>query len=103
MVPRQDDPTRPSYEFELADPDTGELWVDDGAASDRNFFVLLALGILFGVLGVHRFYVGKIWTGLALLFTGGGFGIWWIVDCVMIALGTFRDCDGRRVLPPGRD
>lgn len=48
-----------------------------------------------GALGVHRFYVGKIGTGVLLLLTGGGLGIWWIVDLVIILVGRFRDAEGR--------
>lgn len=51
-----------------------------------------------GVLGVHRFYVGKIGTGILQLLTGGGFGIWWIVDMVLILVGRFRDKWGRLLL-----
>jgi hypothetical protein len=51
-----------------------------------------------GVLGVHRFYVGKIGTGILLLLTGGGLGIWWLVDLVLIIVGRFRDEQGRVLL-----
>lgn len=56
-----------------------------------TFFLCLFLG----VLGVHRFYVGKVGTGLLWLCTGGFFGIGFIVDLCTIALGGFRDKMGR--------
>lgn len=45
---------------------------------------LLWLGTLFGVAGVHRFYLGKKWTGLIYLFTWGLFGIGSVVDLVLM-------------------
>ncbi len=51
-----------------------------------------------GVLGIHRFYVGKVGTGVLQLVTVGGFGIWALVDLVLILVGTFRDKDERLVL-----
>lgn len=44
-----------------------------------------------GVFGVHRFYVGKVGTGIAMIFTLGGLGIWALVDLIMILVGSFRD------------
>ncbi|EWT03324.1 hypothetical protein N865_19090 [Intrasporangium oryzae NRRL B-24470] len=51
-----------------------------------------------GVLGVHRFYVGKIGTGIVFILTGGGLGIWWIVDLILLLTGKFRDKDERLLL-----
>ncbi len=80
--------------------DDDRNWPDeDWDESDRPFLVVLLLCILLGVLGVHRFFVGKIGTGLLLLFTGGGFGVWWIVDLVLIATGNFRDREGLYIRP----
>lgn len=62
--------------------------------SPKSWTAALVLCILLGVLGVHRFYVGKIGTGLLWLFTGGMFGIGWIVDLVLIATGNFTDGQG---------
>jgi len=45
----------------------------------------------FGILGVHRFYVGKVGTGLVMLFTLGGLGIWALIDFIWILVGTFKD------------
>ena len=42
---------------------------------------------------MHRFYVGKVGTGIAMIFTLGGFGIWVLVDFIMICTGSFRDID----------
>jgi len=42
--------------------------------------------------------VRKIGTGILLLVTGGGFGIWWIIDLVLILIGAFRDKEGRLIL-----
>ena len=55
--------------------------------SDKDFLATLLLCLFVGVLGVHRFYVGKIGTGLLWLFTGGLFGIGWIVDLIFIITG----------------
>jgi hypothetical protein len=44
---------------------------------------------------VDRFYLGKIGTGIAKLLTGGGFGIWAIVDLIIVLTGNARDKDGR--------
>ena len=74
--------------------------------SDRSRGVALALAVPLGCLGVHRFYVGKVGTGILMLLTGGGAGIWWIVDVVNVASGAFHDREGRRVLEwgiPGAD
>ena len=59
--------------------------------SDRSKIVALVLCIFLGVMGVHRFYVGKIGTGILYLFTGGFCGIGWLVDVISIATGSFRD------------
>ena len=53
------------------------------------------LCIFIGFWGVHRFYVGKIGTGILMLFTFGGFGIWWLIDLIIIATGSFHDKEGR--------
>ena len=67
--------------------------------SDRNFALTLLLCVFLGVLGVHRFYVGKIGTGILMLLTGALGGIWWFVDIIMIARGRFQDREGFFVRP----
>ena len=46
-----------------------------------------------GVIGIHRFYVGKVGTGVAQIFTLGGLGIWALIDFIMILVGSFRDSE----------
>ena len=62
--------------------------------SDRSWVVTLLLAIF---LPVHRFYVGKIFTGILFIITAGGFGIWYVVDIIMILLDQFTDKEGRKL------
>ncbi|MEO8200538.1 MAG: TM2 domain-containing protein [Gemmatimonadota bacterium] len=65
--------------------------------SDKSRGVALALAILLGVFGVHRFYAGKIGTGLLQLVTLGGLGVWYLYDVILVASGSFTDAEGRRI------
>ena len=66
--------------------------------SERSRLAALLLCVLLGWLGAHRFYVGKIGSGLLWLFTIGLLGIGVIFDLVLIATGEFRDQRGRRLV-----
>mgnify|MGYP001217497953 CR=1 FL=1 len=66
-------------------------------SSDKSRAVTLILGLTLGVFGAHRFYAGKIGTGLLMLVTVGGCGIWYLVDNIMIATGGFRDAGGKLI------
>ena len=63
--------------------------------SDKSRLAAALLCWFVGVLGVHRFYVGKVGTGVAMLLTCGGLGVWALIDLIVILLGSFRDQDGR--------
>jgi TM2 domain-containing membrane protein YozV len=52
---------------------------------DKKWIVALILSILVGGLGVDRFYMGYIGTGILKLITFGGLGIWWLIDLILIA------------------
>lgn len=59
--------------------------------STKSKGVAAALCFCFGLLGVHRFYVGKIGTGILYALTGGIFGIGAIFDFIIILCGSFKD------------
>lgn len=63
----------------------------------KSRLIALLLCVFVGGLGIHRFYVGKIGTGVLWLLTAGCFGIGALVDLIMIACGTFTDSDGKPV------
>lgn len=50
-----------------------------------NWVLTLVMSIIFGSLGVDRFIMGKIGTGILKLITLGGFGIWWLIDVILVA------------------
>lgn len=50
-----------------------------------NWVVTLILSIFFGTLGVDRFMMGQVGWGILKLITWGGFGIWWLIDVILIA------------------
>ena len=59
--------------------------IDAINTSPNDWVVCFILVIFLGFWGVHRFYVRKIGTGILMIFTFGGFGIWWFIDLILIA------------------
>ena len=68
--------------------------VNPEPVSPKSWLTTLLLSLLLGGLGVHRFYVGKIGTGILMLLTCGGLGIWALIDLIMVIVGSFKDSDG---------
>lgn len=62
--------------------------------SSRKILPALLLCFFFGVFGTHRFYVGKVGTGLLQMLTLGGLFFWVLLDMIVIISGHFRDVDG---------
>lgn len=62
--------------------------------SSKSKGVAALLCFFLGYLGIHRFYAGKIGTGLVWLFTGGLCGVGAIIDFIIILCGNFKDGNG---------
>lgn len=75
----------------------GTGFVEQMNVSPKSRLVALLLCFFLGPLGAHRFYVGKIGTGVLMLLTLGGCGLWMLIDLIMIVVGAFKDQQGRPV------
>lgn len=67
-------------------------------SSEKSRLVAFILVWFLGVFGVHRFYVGRIGSGILWLLTGGLAGIGALIDIIMIATGKFKDREGKPLL-----
>ncbi len=68
-----------------------------GDRSEKSYVATLLLCFFLGGIGVHRFFVGKIGTGILMLLTLGGLGIWTLIDFIVIAIGNFTDGEGKPI------
>ena len=58
----------------------------------------ILLCLFLGFLGVHRFYTGHTLFGVIQLLTGGGLGIWALIDLVRIITGSIKDSEGKDLI-----
>lgn len=71
--------------------DSDKSMTDVRTISPKSGELTYFLCLILGSLGIHRFYVGKIWTGLLMLLTVGGLGLWVLVDLMFIVNNKFED------------
>jgi len=62
--------------------------------SEKEWMPTLLLCLFLGLVGGHRFYVGKVGTGILWLFTGGFFAVGALFDLYKIIVGSFEDKEG---------
>ena len=80
--------------FEQYQPSFGQY---QPLVGQKSFLATWLLSWLLGGLGIDRFYLGKIGTGILKLITLGGFGIWYLVDLIITLAGKQKDKQGLRL------
>lgn len=74
----------------------GQVYVSDQTLPPQKSYVAVWLfSYILGGLGIDRFYLGKIGTGVLKLVTLGGFGVWALVDLIITLTGNQTDKWGR--------
>jgi len=62
--------------------------------SNKDWLTAVLLSLFVGWLGIDRFYLGYTGLGIVKLLTLGFFGIWALIDLVLIIMGRLPDSDG---------
>ena len=65
------------------------------AVGQKSWVAALLLCFFLGGFGAHRFYTGKVGTGILQLLTLGGVGVWALIDFIRIIVGSFKDKQGQ--------
>lgn len=66
--------------------------------SSKSKTTTLIISIFLGELGIDRFYLGYTGLGILKLITAGGFGIWWVIDIIMILTGKMTTKEGKALV-----
>lgn len=69
--------------------------------SVKSYISTLLLALFLGYVGAHRFYAGKVGTGILFFLSLGFFGIGWFIDVFTVAFGNFTDKTGQFIRPKG--
>jgi TM2 domain-containing membrane protein YozV len=67
--------------------------MSDKGKDQKDFMTAAMLSLFLGWLGVDRFYLGKVGTGILKLITFGGFGIWYLIDLILILTGNMKSAN----------
>lgn len=85
------------HETAVTCPNCGAPQAKSSINSDKKILPAFLLCLFFGYFGFHRFYAGKAGTGILMIFTFGGLGIWFLIDLIMIIVGAFTDSSGKKL------
>nr|WP_315092660.1 TM2 domain-containing protein [uncultured Prevotella sp.] len=78
----------PSVRTRLENTDISESEILTLQSQMKDPLLSILLSIFIGTLGVDRFYIGDVGLGIGKLLTGGGCGIWWLIDIFLIVDAT---------------
>ena len=95
LIPKRQAPRRASQRTSAVSRPQPDA--QDDAESEKHILPVLLLCFFLGLIGVHRFYTGKIVTGIIQALTLGGLFIWVLIDLIMIIIGAFKDKEGNRI------
>ena len=78
----------PSVRTRLENTDISESEILALQSQMKDPLLSILLSIFIGTFGVDRFYIGDVGLGIGKLLTGGGCGIWWLIDIFLIVDAT---------------
>ena len=79
----------------LQPPDNNNSHIQ--SVNNERWLTTLLLCWFLGIFGIHRFYTGHTAVGVIQLLTGGGCGIWTLIDFIIIITGGYKDADGNSI------
>lgn len=74
-----------------------EKLLKQNSQSQNQWIVVLLLAFFLGFIGAHRFYVGKNGSGILMILTVGGIGLWVLYDLIIIITGNFKTKEGSKI------
>ncbi|MDR1961204.1 MAG: TM2 domain-containing protein [Gracilibacteraceae bacterium] len=66
--------------------------------NEKSKTTTLIISIFLGELGIDRFYLGYTGLGILKLITVGGFGVWWLIDVILILMGKMKTKSGQELV-----
>ena len=71
--------------------------LSDKLPGKKSHVVTIVLSLFLGLFGCDRYYLGKIGTGFLKMITFGGFGIWYLIDIILVLTNQTLDVSGQKL------